>query len=63
LLGDVVLSKQDREGLEEVLGKGDLCGGATIRPVWMVGDKDGDLVEGDVTMKDQGRWLKYAQRG
>lgn len=60
---DVVVSKENREALEKILAKGDLCGGAKILPVWMAGEGDGDLNEGEVTLKDQNRWTMFAQRG
>ena len=62
-MGDMVLTKKDRNALETILGKGDLCGGTKILPVWMASEAEGDLKEGEVTFKDQGRWTMYAQRG
>ncbi|EWC45915.1 hypothetical protein DRE_04922 [Drechslerella stenobrocha 248] len=59
---DVVLSKQDRLALEEKLSLEDNDLGSRILPVWVVGDDDGDLKNGDVVLKDQSRWLNYAQR-
>lgn len=61
---DVVVSKQDRLNLEEKLATTELgTEGSKIVPVWVVGDKDGDLENGDVVLKDQNRWTSYAQRG
>ncbi|KAK6524165.1 threalose-6-phosphate phosphatase [Orbilia ellipsospora] len=59
---DVVISKQDRLNLEEKLSNSGDGLGSRIVPVWVVGDKDGDLRNGDVTLKDQNRWVDYAQR-
>ncbi|KAK6518975.1 threalose-6-phosphate phosphatase [Arthrobotrys megalospora] len=59
---DVVLSKQDRVNLEEKLSHEGKELGEKIIPVWVVGDKDGDLKNGDVVLKDQNRWLDFAQR-
>ncbi|KAF3934803.1 Trehalose-phosphatase [Dactylellina cionopaga] len=58
---DVVLSKQDRQDLEDKLHS-DNGLGSRILPVWVVGDKDGDVKNGDVVLKDQNRWTSYAQR-
>ncbi|RVD89325.1 uncharacterized protein DFL_000338 [Arthrobotrys flagrans] len=59
---DVVLSKQDRVNLEEQLSREGNEIGKRIVPVWMVGEKDGDLRNGDVVLKDQNRWVDFAQR-
>ncbi|KAK6495212.1 threalose-6-phosphate phosphatase [Arthrobotrys musiformis] len=59
---DVVLSKQDRVNLEERLSHEGNELGKRIVPVWVVGDKDGDLKNGDVVLKDQNRWVDFAQR-
>ncbi|KAK6347571.1 threalose-6-phosphate phosphatase [Orbilia javanica] len=59
---DVVLSKQDRVNLEEQLSHEGNELGKRIVPVWVVGEKDGDLKNGDVVLKDQNRWVDFAQR-
>ncbi|KAK6334369.1 threalose-6-phosphate phosphatase [Orbilia blumenaviensis] len=59
---DVVLSKQDRVNLEEQLSHEGNELGKKIVPVWVVGDKDGDIKNGDVVLKDQNRWVDFAQR-
>ncbi|EPS45711.1 hypothetical protein H072_119 [Dactylellina haptotyla CBS 200.50] len=59
---DVVISKQDRTNLEEKLSNYGDGLGSRIVPVWVAGDKDGDVKTGDVTLKDQNRWVDYAQR-
>ncbi|KAK6335355.1 threalose-6-phosphate phosphatase [Orbilia brochopaga] len=59
---EILLSKEDRQALEDKLAASDNGLGSRIVPVWVVGDKDGDLKNGDVVLKDQDRWLNYAQR-
>ncbi|KAF3168241.1 threalose-6-phosphate phosphatase [Orbilia oligospora] len=59
---DVVLSKQDRVNLEEQLSHEGNELGKKIVPVWVVGEKDGDIKNGDVVLKDQNRWVDFAQR-
>ncbi|KAJ6258920.1 Trehalose-phosphatase [Drechslerella dactyloides] len=59
---DVILSKEARQGLEDKLSAPGNDLGSRIVPVWVIGDKDGDLKNGDITLRDQDRWLNYAQR-
>ncbi|KAF3928365.1 Trehalose-phosphatase [Orbilia brochopaga] len=59
---EVTLTKEDRQALEKKLAPADNGLGSRIVPIWVVGEKDGDVKNGDVVLKDQDRWLNYAQR-